>query len=593
MKTPMLLLSTRERIETTAGRYEAAPCLRPSPTVLLLDAPGFVRDGDLLCLFQGSIYRYDDASLPQGRPEEYLLAAWRKYGEDFLLHFEGKFVLALIDLRENTLLAARDHFGGIPLYYCCGEDFAAVGSLRELANAGLVEKQLSVAGLCDYFSLRFIPAPDTIFEGIRALMAGHLLKARLEGGRVMLEDRCWWDVDCRSEAMLHDYEACRTQLREALLRSVDACCRAERNGVFLSGGIDSTIVTGAAATLLGREIDSFTIGFREEAYDESPRARLAAEAHSTRHHLYILDYNEALDELDAIIAGFDQPFADDSAVPTWVINRFAAQEGVTSVLTGDGSDQIFAGSSKYFIRYYVDKLLKFPRPLRELGRAAVYTLPDKSARTRKLRKVFACMDMDSYDMRRRMLQLCLDDAGLSALLRGRVADRECDAIATLYAKNRDLTDELTNTLYVDLKVVADGAMMTKMGSMSRLAGVDTHMPFMSREVLSLAYRIPPEFKQQGTSGKRILKDAFADVIPPELMTASKKGFQPPVADWFRGPLLGDLRAALAPEKLEAMGIFDPAYVSSLLDEHLSLRANRAVPLWALYVFSKWYEKEFA
>ena len=393
--------------------------------------------------------------------------------------------------------------------------------------------------------------------------------------------------------MLHDYEACRTQLREALLRSVDACCRAERNGVFLSGGIDSTIVTGAAATLLGREIDSFTIGFREEAYDESPRARLAAEAHSTRHHLYILDYNEALDELDAIIAGFDQPFADDSAVPTWVINRFAAQEGVTSVLTGDGSDQIFAGSSKYFIRYYVDKLLKFPRPLRELGRAAVYALPDKSARTRKLRKVFACMDMDSYDMRRRMLQLCLDDAGLSALLRGRVADRECDAIATLYAKNRDLTDELTNTLYVDLKVVADGAMMTKMGSMSRLAGVDTHMPFMSREVLSLAYRIPPEFKQQGTSGKRILKDAFADVIPPELMTASKKGFQPPVADWFRGPLLGDLRAALAPEKLEAMGIFDPAYVSSLLDEHLSLRANRAVPLWALYVFSKWYEKEFA
>ena len=393
--------------------------------------------------------------------------------------------------------------------------------------------------------------------------------------------------------MLHDYDACKAQLREALLRSVDACCRPGRNGVFLSGGIDSTIVTGAAATLLGHPIDTFTIGFREEAYDESPRAKLAAEAHHTRHHLYILDYNEALNELDAIIAGFDQPFADDSAVPTWVINRFAAQEGVTSVLTGDGSDQIFAGSSKYFIRYYVDKLLKFPRPLRELGRAAVYALPDKSARTRKLRKVFACMDMDSYDMRRRMLQLCLDDAGLSALLRGRVADRECDAIATLYAKNRDLTDELTNTLYVDLKVVADGAMMTKMGSMSRLAGVDTHMPFLSREVLSLAYHIPPEFKQRGTTGKLILKDAFADVIPPELMTASKKGFQPPVADWFRGPLLADLRSALAPEKLEAMGIFDPDCVSALLDEHLSLRANRAVPLWALYVFSKWYEKEFA
>ena len=209
-----------------------------------------------------------------------------------------------------------------------------------------------------------------------------------------------------------------------------------------------------------------------------------------------------------------------------------------------------------------------------------------------MRKVMACVDMDPYEMRRRMLQLGLDEKGLAALLKGEVADRETDAVARLYAVNRDRTDELTNTLYVDLKVVADGAMMTKMGSMSRMAGIQTHMPFLSKEVLKLAFRIPPEFKAQGSTGKVILKDAFRDVIPPELMTASKKGFMPPVADWFRGPLLGDLREALSPEKLEAMGIFDPAFVARLIDEHVSLRSNRAVPLWALYVFSKWYDTEF-
>ena len=588
MNEPFLLLAAPDK----AAAMMSPRCLRPTPSMLLSPAEQVYRDGALLCVFRGCIYRCDDASLPCSSPEETVLAAWRKYGDGFLDVFEGKFILALADTEANTLLLARDHFGGFPLYYCCGEDFFASGELRTLANCGLIEKKLSTAGLCDYFSLRFIPAPDTIFEGVRALMAGHLLKVRLEGGRLVTEDRCWWDVDCRSGNMLQDYDACREQLREALLAAADERCFDGRNGVFLSGGIDSTILTGAASTLLGRQIDSFTVGFREEAYDESPRAKIAAEAHHTEHHVYVLDYNEALGELDRIIAGFDQPFADDSAVPTWVINRFAARQGLVNVLTGDGSDQIFAGSSKYFIRHYVDKIMKFPKPLRALGKAAVFALPDRSAATRKMRKVMACVDMDPYEMRRRMLQLGLDEKGLAALLKGEVADRESDAVARLYAVNREQTDELTNTLYVDLKVVADGAMMTKMGSMSRMAGIQTHMPFLSKEVLTLAFRIPPEFKAQGSSGKIILKDAFRDVIPPELMTASKKGFMPPVADWFRGPLLGDLREALSPEKLEAMGIFDPAFVASLIDEHVSLRFNRAVPLWALYVFSKWYDTEF-
>jgi len=590
MNNHLVLLGSAEKC---AALFDACDGQAERPAAELFISGGAWREGQRLCIFSGTVYRYMDSALPHDRPEVWALAAWRKYGDDFLCRMEGKFTLILVDLDAGRLLFARDHFGGMPLYWMAGEDFAAVSErLSPLANAGLVKKELSTAGLCDYFTLRYIPAPDTIFENIHALLPGHLISARWDNGRVAVQERCWWDVSCGSDDMIYDYERCKKELREALLHAVEERLFPGRNGVFLSGGIDSTIVTGAAATLLGRPVDSFTIGFREEAYDESPRAEIAARAHHTDHHVYTLDYNEALEELERIIAGFDQPFADDSAVPTWIINRFAAEQGVENVLTGDGSDQIFAGSNKYFIRYYVDKLKKIPAPLRALGRAAVYALPDSSARMRKIRKVFACMDMDAYEMRRRMLQLCLGDEELALLLKGNVADARTDTVARLYSVNREKTDELTNTLYVDLKVVADGAMMTKMGSMSRLAGINTHMPLMSQAVLETAFRIPPEFKQKGSSGKIILKDAFADVIPQELMTASKKGFMPPVASWFRGPLLGDLRRELSETRMEELGLFDPAFTARLIEEHVSLTADRSVVLWALYVFSKWYRSEF-
>ena len=590
MNDHFVLLGGIDQAEALCEKF-GDRAIRPLDDVFL-SGEAYRVDG-LLCAFSGTVYRYDDTLLPHERPEAWIIAAWRKYGDGFLKRMEGKFTLLLVDLEEKRLLFARDHFGGLPLYWAAGEDFIAASErLSPLANAGLVEKKLSVAGLSDYFSLRYIPAPDTIFENIRALMPGHLVEALITNGRVSYEERCWWDVSCGSEGMLYDYERCKKELREAVIRSVEERLFPGRNGVFLSGGIDSTIMTGVAATLLGRSLDSFTIGFREEAFDESPRAEIAAKAHRTSHHVYVLDYDEALGELDKIIAGFDQPFADDSAVPTWIINRFAAEQGMTNVLTGDASDQIFAGSNKYFIRYYVDKLMMVPAPLRKLAHMGVLALPDKSAATRKLRKVFACAEMDPYEMRRRMLQLCLGDEELGYLLMGRTADRSRDIIARLYSVNRDKTDELTNTLYVDLKIMVDGCMMTKMGSMSRLAGTDTHAPLASMAVLDAAFRTPPQFKQRGTTGKLILKDAFSDVIPQELMTASKKGFMPPVASWFRGPLLDDLRKELSRERLAQLGIFDQDFVQRLIDEHVSLRADRSVVLWALYVFSKWHRGEF-
>lgn len=550
-------------------------------------------DGELSLVFKGCIYAYADPFLPCDSEEEYIISAYRAHGENMFNALEGKFSMYLFDGEKGCAYFVRDHFGGMPLYWSAGEGFAiASDKPSPLANCGLVEKTLSQAGLCHYFSLRFIPAPDTIFENIHALMPGHYIKAELRGEKVEVSDICYWDVSCASEDMIADYDKCKELLREVLLSSTEYCCLGERNGVYLSGGIDSTIVTGVMSTLLGHQTDSFTIGFNEEAFDESDRASIAAKAHGTEHHLYILNYDESLGELDKIIGGFDQPFADGSAIPTWVINRYAASLGVDNVLTGDGSDQIFAGSNKYFIRHYVDKVMKFPKPLRAMAKAAVFALPENSAAMRKFRKVFACVDMDDYEMRRRMLQLCLDDESLGKLLKNQLVDKDSDSIAKLYALNRDITDELTNTLYVDLKVVADGGMMSKMGSMSRLAGVQTLMPLMSKSMLELAFRIPPEFKQRGSGGKLILKEAFDDVIPGELMTASKKGFEPPIRDWFRGPLLSDLKSVLAPDRLEAAGIFDTNYVNQLIEEHCSMKYNRDTALWALYVFSKWYEKEF-
>lgn len=552
-----------------------------------LEKGDYFENKRLIVGFCGTIYSFHNS---EKNNAEIIAGIYQEKGKNFLNEFEGSFILFIIDKFKYTVLCARDHFGSAPLFYLNykGNLFFS-SSLSKVANSNIIKKEISIVGLSDYFTLNHIPAPCTIFNGIFALRPGEYLEYDLKNQS--FDTEIYWDIDPSINKMVHNHDVCKSELRNALIESVEKRTIHEKNGVFLSGGIDSTVIAGIASKVLNKSIDTFTLGFKEQAYDESNRASIAAEAFGTNHHLYILDYDDALCELNKIINGFDQPFADASAIPTWMVNKFAASSGITNILTGDGSDQIFSGSSKYLIGYYVNKYKSIPKIIRIPFEKILYMIPDKTSMTRKVRKVISCTEMTTIEMRKRMLQLGLPESDITKLLFS-VPDRINDTVDRYYNIHCNDTDELTNTLYVDLKVVADSCMMTKMGSMSRMAGVRTHFPMMSKNVLNCAFSIPSEFKQINSSGKVILKEAFKDLIPSELLTASKKGFDPPIAEWFRGPLESDLRSVLNKEDINKTGLLNYNYILQLINEHKTCIIDRSSVLWSVYVFQKWYNREF-
>jgi asparagine synthase (glutamine-hydrolysing) len=540
----------------------------------------------LTSIFHGRLYN---------RPNDYLSdssVVLRVFGaeqEAGFARLDGAFVCAVYDHRNNTLTLARDRAGIQRIYYCITQgELWFSDDLAELIEAVPVSRQICSRALCQYFQFLYIPAPLTIYEGINALSPGWCLTYGINGVRMTQ----YWDPDVALEHAIHDESTCKKLLRETLTESVSSRLKGgDPAGVLLSGGIDSTIVTGIASKLVGK-LQTFTIGYQERGYDESESAQVAASFHGTNHHLIILDAKTAISAFDLIVASMPQPFADSSAIPSYIANRFAA-EYTSKVLTGDASDQLFAGSSRYTIHYFADLYARIPILIRtRVIEPVIDLLPDTSSLSRKTRKVVASADIDPWERYQIVLSLAFRESELSSLLTRFNDPDSLDPVRELYRKHEGVTDELTRMLYSDLKVSVEGDLLMKMRSMSRLAGTEVHYPMISNNMLDLAFRIPSRYKLRGRSGKLILKDTFSDLIPDRLKNAPKRGFGIPLDVWFRDKSKSFLLEVLDDKLIRSQGIFHPDYVARIKNEHMSKSVNRGAELWALYVFQRWYEVNF-
>ncbi len=553
--------------------------------------PVFDERNDVICAFEGQIfnrqYLMNELNISDDTVtnQQLFLDLYLRFGDNCFVLLDGMFVAALYFLKDDTVKLVRDKAGVKPLYYSYTYNtFSFSSNPKDILLNGLCSKKLNNTAVSQYFIMGFIPSPITAYDDVLSVDAGEVVTFR--NGNI--SRNYYWDIECDEKYMIADYDECKKQLRETFIKSVDSqMAFGGRTGVFLSGGIDSTIVTGVASCILGKKIDSFTMGFKVEAYNESERADIVAREHNTNHHVFMLDFDEALDKMDAVINGFTQPFADASAIPTYIINEYASKT-LNTVLTGDASDQMYAGSNKYQINYYIDKYEKIPAFLRKsIVDKMIYALPVENTLAKKMRKVIACAGMDEYNRRERILALCMGKDEVAKLI-GKNYVVDCmSELKKIYDKYDGRADELTRTLYMDLKTVVEGGMIAKMGMMSRAAGVETRMPFTSTDMMELAYKIPSKFKLSGTVGKKIIKETFADIIPEDLQKASKKGFGVPLDVWFRGPLKDDLKKSLNRDAIESRGIFNYDYVNKLMEEHFSRRSDNANKLWALYVFEKW------
>ena len=582
--------------------------------------PMISNNGRYVVVYNGEIYNFLDlreeltregARFKGNSDTEALLAAVEAWGlEAALRRCVGMFAFALWDRRERTLRLARDRMGEKPLYYGWrGKSFIFGSELKALREHPDWEGEISSDALALYMKRNCVPAPHSIYRGIRKLVPGAVLSLRAQDppGRLPRPVAYWRAKDAVKSAStrrpaLSDEEAIE-QLDEALRRAVRGMLRADVPlGAFLSGGVDSSVVAALAQAQSGAPIRTFSIGFREDEYDEAPRARAVARRLGTTHTELYAGPKEALDVVPQLPRLYDEPFADSSQIPTFLLCALT-REHVTVALSGDGGDELFGGYNRYFwaprVWNWSRRLPERPRKsianalaARSAGLARAYRkiCPILPGRLRvemagdKLRKLGALLDASGLDQMYERLTtrwegaICADEnrAPENALS----ADPE---LARLRPAEKMMYRDMTEYLPDDILVKVDRAAMG--------ASLEARAPFLDHRVVEFAWSLPLGLKARGGEGKWILKRLFSRYAPASLIERPKMGFSAPIGAWLRGPLRDWAEELLRESRLEAEGFFHPKPIRDRWTQHLSGERDWAYHLWDALMFQAWLDAQ--
>jgi asparagine synthase (glutamine-hydrolysing) len=578
-------------------------------------------DGTVWIVFNGEIYNFAEL---RGQLEsrghafrthsdtETIVHLYEEHGAACLEHLRGMFAFAVWDDRRKSLFLARDRLGQKPLVY--REDNGRLlfaSELKALLQVPGVPRTIDPRAVDSFLTYQYVPHPDCILQGFSKLPPGHF--AVYENGRLRVERywsppfTCAYDGLPRPSSQTSDqqdglgrpsYEEprqWRTELRDTLTEAVRLRLRSDVPlGAFLSGGIDSTIITGLMQQLSETAVHTFSIGFPVQEFDESSFARETAAFLGTDHHEFLVEPH-ALEILPKLIHHYDEPFADSSAIPTMYLSQMTRRE-VTVALSGDGGDELFAGYDRYRAVRLATKFDHLPRPLRSLIASPMWqripaSVEQKSFR-RRLKRFLAALGEPPE--RRYLTWVSIFDAARRSQLytdEFRAALNGHDSTAFLleaYAEcpDRDFT---TRTTCADVLTYLPCDILTKVDIASMAYGLECRSPFLDHRVAELAARMPLELKLRGKQGKRILRETFADLIPPSIARRPKMGFGVPLDRWFRNELRPLLHETLLSEQALSRGLFRPETVKQLVDEHVTGRWDHSYRLWALLVLELWQQ----
>jgi len=568
-------------------------------------------DGTVWTVFNGEIYNFPALRrrlearghrLRSSGDTEVLVHLYEDEGTGMFALLRGMFALAIWDEPRRRLVLGRDRLGQKPLLY--RHDPGRIAFASELkALLALPESEVPRAvdplALDQYLTFGYVPHPRTILRGVHKLPPAHFAvwhEGRLELGRYWDPD---WDVEV-DRPPGEDAEQLRAALDEAVREQMVADVPL---GAFLSGGVDSTIIVGLMQRASARPVKTFSIGFGDPAFDESRFAALAARALGTDHHAFTVE-PRAWETLPALAAQFDEPFADSSALPTWHVAR-ETRKHVTVALTGDAGDELFAGYDRYravALAAWLDRLPDAPRAF--LGGPLARVLPASvraKTRLRQARRMLEGIGQAPEARYLRWVQMfdeptragLYSDDFLDHLARaGRAGPEEADPASVLArafaaAPGRD---PVTRATIVDLLTYLPGDLLVKVDLASMGNSLECRSPFLDHRVVELALAMPArrKLRLRGGRSKVVLKEAFADILPPEIRNRPKMGFGVPLDRWFRGELKDELRAVLLDPRTLGRNLFRPGAVEAMVDEHVRSRQDHAYRLWALLMLELWF-----
>lgn len=553
-------------------------------------------DGTVWVVFNGEIYNYQDLRkdlISRGHrfgtnsDTETLIHLYEDTGVEGLSKLRGMFAYAIWDSGKRRLMLARDRFGKKPLYYAVlpqGIYFAS--ELKCLRVLNDIPFELDRDALRLYFQFGYIPDPATPFQTVRKLEAGSWLTYDADG--TVRRNRYWRlppPAEERPPGLTRE-KACE-RLRELFDESVRLRMIADVPlGAFLSGGIDSSSVVASMALQSREPVKTFSIGFEESAFNELHYARLVADKYKTDHHEIIVR-PDSLALIERLVHHFDEPFADASAIPTYVVSEFAARH-VKVTLTGDGGDEMFGGYESFFKIEKLRALDRVPQVLRSVTSRLADSLPYSAYGKNYLRMIsrpsalarYFEFNHTPYYLRRELLQPEWMLPAGDEFLRERFAD--CLLPGEV--------DVLTQAFYFEATAKLTGDMLVKVDRASMAASLEVRCPLLDHVLAEFAMTLPPQWKMENGTGKAIFLKALGSRLPAPLLNRSKMGFGVPLADWFRGPLRPLLHDYLTSREFLDRGFVSERFVRSLIDEHQSGRRDNNLRLWALLMLELWFRQ---
>jgi asparagine synthase (glutamine-hydrolysing) len=559
----------------------------------------------LTMVYNGEVYNFKEIrteleklgfSFESHSDTEVILKAYRQWGTEAVHRFNGMFAMAIFDSQKKTLTLIRDRAGVKPLYWYQKDGlFMFASELKSFHEHPAFHKELNHDGLTLFLQYGYIPQPHTIFNHTQKLQAGHILELSTENAQLNIQK--YWDViDCYNQPKLDISEQEAMDETERLLKS--ACeYRMVADvpvGMFLSGGYDSSAVTALLQSERSEKLKTFSIGFHEEKFNEAHHAKKVAEHLGTDHTEYYCTQKDALEILPQLPEIWDEPFADNSVIPTTLVSKLA-REQVTVSLSADGGDEVFGGYDKYVQAAHYHQLFN-KLPARNLfAKAFGKIAPEKTGLdlivrnfSGKYHRAVSLMSADSQNEVMQNLQKIFSDSELPELLKFKPSGikTDFDDVAHL---NSHLSD-LDKMMAIDFKTYQLDDILTKVDRATMSVSLEGREPLLDYRLIEYIARLDPDLKINKGDKKYLLKQITHKYLPKEMMDRPKMGFSVPIIEWFSDELKHYLEHYLNPSLLEKQDLFDVARLTKMTNQYLAGGKHHIGKLWTILVFQMWYER---
>ena len=561
--------------------------------------PIYNEDRSIWTVFNGEIYNYPilKNELEQmghhfatRSDTEAIVHGYESHAENFPEKLNGMFAIALHDRKQHKFILARDHLGIKPLYYCMTGDSLIFGSeIKAILASGLIKPELNMNALAAFLSWEYVPGSATLFSSIKKLLPGEMITVDLQQETIQI--RQYWDIPKSEEHLsLTDSREWEERIEDQIFKSTQMQMISDVPlGAFLSGGVDSSLIVAAMG-----QVQTFSIGFDDPSYNELNWAQTVARHLGVSHTDEIIKPN--VHELFSHLMHFmDDPIGDFSIFPTYLVSRLARQQ-VTVALSGDGGDELFAGYETYLAQKAGLLYERLPTWMRSgIINPLVTSLPPghkKKGFVNKARRFIEGIS-NSPDLEHARWRLFMNER-----MSRHIFTRE--AIATINTPVNAHIDELFSQagprdslqreLYVDIKSYLCDNILTKVDRMSMAVSLETRVPFLDPDMVSLAFRVPEQYKLEGKETKAILKRVAARHIPRQCIYRPKEGFSIPIKHWLNNEFHDIMENYLNESTIKKNGIFHWPTIKKLIQEHRDGRENHSHILWSLIVFHDWQNR---